>query len=192
MTFKAGCLSWLGWKWDEGGLIDDNRLEFNKTWLEGIDIDQANASWHDEDRQLASGQVEDWDLTALPRTVFGETLYTHFERIKAILIEVTSTTGGTLEVGNCPIDPWSAPFGHDSHIRKVPPQSIEIMTNSRNGWDVTGLGVGSSSSSSSGEGEADFSTADRYLRVRAVGGTLTYSIAIVGIIEEASSSSSGS
>lgn len=192
MTFKAGCKAWLGWKWDDGA-IDNNRLEFTANLPEGIDSGQANASWHEEDQELAAGEVQDWDLTALPRTIFGETFYTHFERIQFIEIVVTSTTGGTLEVGNCPVDPWSKPFGHDSHIVKVPPDSTLVLSNHLAGWDVTGLGTGSSSSSSSGEcGEADFSSADRYLRVRCTGGTLTYSIAIVGTIEEASSSSSGS
>ena len=190
MTFKAGCDFWLGSNWNAGA-IDNSKTQFTKKWAEGIDIDQCNAAWHTEGEALASGEVKDWDLTALPRTVFGETLYTHFETIKAIEIVVTSTTGGTLEVGNCNVDPWSQPFGHDSHIVKVPPDSALVLCNRRNGWDVTGLGAGSSSSSSSGEGEDDFSTADRYLRLRTVGGALTYTIRIIGIIEEASSSSSG-
>jgi len=191
MTFKAGCDIWLGSNWNAGA-IDNSKTQFTKKWAEGIDIDQCNAAWHTESQELADGEVQDWDLTALPRTVFGETLYTHFETIKAIEIVVTSTTGGTLEVGNCNVDPWSQPFGHDSHIVKVPPDSALVLCNRRNGWDVTGVGAGSSSSSSSGEcGEGDFSSADRYLRLRAVDGVLTYDIRIIGIIEEASSSSSG-
>jgi len=190
MSFKAGGDFWLGSNWNEGA-IDNTKTQFTVKWAEGIDIDQCNAAWHAEDQELADGEVKDWDLTALPRTVFGETLYTHFETIKALEIVVTSTTGGTLEVGNCNVDPWSQPFGHDSHTVNVPPGSPLVLGNCRTGWDVTGLGAGSSSSSSSGEGEDDFSSADRYLRLRCVGGTLTYKIRIVGIIEEASSSSSG-
>lgn len=194
MSFQAAIEAFIGWCWKEG-VLDNSRLRYAANLPKGRASGQADACWHVEDQALASGEVNDWDLTNLNRTVLGDTLTIEFATIKAVHIVVTSTSGGTLEVGNCPVDPWSKPWGADSHINRIPPGSNLLMSNRLAGWDVTGLGA-SSSSSSSGAGGGDFSTADRFLRLRAAGGALTYSIAILGVRavspEASSSSSSGS
>ncbi len=185
MSFRSEINARLGWDW-EAGARDNSRLEYTKELLEGYGIDQASAVWHSESRTLADGASDTFDLTDLTRAVLGDILITRLFEVQAILVVNLSTAGGILIVGNAPFDCWWEPFGATDHTVEVPLDSAVLLANRRIGWPVT---PGGSSSSSSGEeyvyGE---SGGDRMLRITALGGEVTYSIAIIG---QRTSSSSG-
>ena len=185
MSFNSALRTFLGWDWLEGGR-DSEHLKYEKNLSDGYEASQADGCWHLEAQELADGVAVDYDLTALERAAFGDTLTTGFGRVKLLSVVVTSTTAGTLFVGNSTEDPWWEPFGQVNDSVEVPPDSVLVLSNKLTGWTV--LGVADSSSSSSGE-----STAGRMLRLRASGGTVTFDIAIVGVLAAsvATSSSSG-
>lgn len=188
MTFKAEITGMLGWKWDAGA-VDDSRLEYARQLLDGYETSQAEAVWHSENRTLADGASETFDLTALTRTVLGNTITTTFDRIKAVVI-VNLTTGGELLVGDALVNEWASPFGRADDRVKVPADSVLVLSNRRDGWAV-GAGAHDSSSSSSSSGEE---SQNKNLKIEADGSEVSYSIAIVGtttVPPEASSSSSG-
>jgi len=161
MSFRAESRVLLGWRWVSGG-EDNDHLEFYEAFEDGDEDNEANAIWYLEDVTLTSGNSTTYDLTALARTAFGETLTHLFYLVKEIFIVVTSTTGGTLLVGAAAADEWSEPFGADGDIVKVPPDSPLLLANRVGGWSV------------------DSSNKD--LKVAASGGDVTYSIAIIGTI----------
>lgn len=188
MSFKAEITAILGWKWDAGAL-DDSRLDYREQLLDGYETNQAEAIWHSENRVLADGASETFDLTALTRTVLGDTITTSFDRIKGILI-VNLTTGGELLVGDALVNEWASPFGRTDDRVRVPADSALMLTNRRAGWAV-GAGAHDSSSSSSSSGEE---SQNKNLKIEADGSEVSYSIAIVGTTTAppaASSSSSG-
>lgn len=186
MSFKAEITGILGWRWDSGAL-DDSRLDYKRQLLEGYETNQAEAVWHSENRVLADGAEETFDLTALTRTVLGNTITTTFETVKAVLI-VNLTTGGELLVGDALVNEWTSPFGREGDRVRVPADSALLLTNRRAGWDVGG-GAYASSSSSSSSGEW---SQNKNLRIAASGSEIAYSIAIVGTITPAPTPSSSS
>ncbi|HUT11756.1 MAG TPA: hypothetical protein VMY42_14745 [Thermoguttaceae bacterium] len=161
MSFSAKLAAMLEWNFNDGALDKDD-LRYAKAFTDGDDDNEANVVWHDEAVTLTSGNSTTYDLTALTRTVLGETITHLFYLVKAVLIVVTSTTGGTLVVGADGSDEWSEPFGADGDIVKVPPDSPLLLANRVGGWSV------------------DSSNKD--LKVAASGGDVTYSIAIIGTI----------
>jgi len=163
MAFKSELVIRVGWEWDDGA-NDNSKLVYEKQLLEGDEDNQANAVWHLEDVEEASGESTVYDLEALERTVLGETVTHQFFLVKAIVIVVTSTTGDTdvLLVGGSGVDEWSEPFAADGDKVKVTADSPLVLVNRVDGWPV------------------DSSNKD--LKIAASGGDVTYSIAILGTI----------
>ena len=185
MSFVAEILANLGWRWIDGA-IDDSKLLYTEGFSEGIEANMAEAVWHIEDRVLAAGMADLWDLTHLTRQLFGDIHETTFARIKGILIVNQNTNDVSLMVGGAPYDQWWEPFGREDDTVEVPSDSPLLLANRGVGWAVEGYDEGSSSSS----GE---SGANRMLQIEAgAGGAVTYSLAIIGTITASSSSSSSS
>ncbi|OHB67852.1 MAG: hypothetical protein A2V70_19915 [Planctomycetes bacterium RBG_13_63_9] len=159
MSFKAEVKASLGWNWNDGA-VDNNRLDFAVALPGGNGEGQAEAVWHVEDQTLLDATSIIFDLTELSRTVFGDTVTVTFLTVKALLIVNRSTDGGELVVGNAPADWWSEPFGADGDRVIVPPDSPLLLANRQEGWDVD--------------------NASRNLQLAAIGGDVTYSMAIVG------------
>lgn len=192
MSFRAEIVTRTGWNWTDGAIDDDN-LRYEKQLLDGNANNRAQGSWHLTDQTLADGESVQLDLTALLRTVLGDTLTTAFDRIKCIHIVSALASVGTIIVGNADYDCWYQPFGAAVHTVEVPPDSPLVLANRREGWPVRDTGA-SSSSSSSGEDMGE-SGASRMLKLEASGGAVTYDISIIGTLTApaaASSSSSGS
>jgi len=157
--------------WDSG-VKDANTLTFAEYFEDGNGANQADGSWHVEDQSLADGVSTTLDLSALTRTVLGDTLTTEFMTIRGILIVQTSATwAAELVVGGAASDEWSYPFSADGDKANIPPDSPWLVCNRQWGWAVD--------------------SAHKNLKLEASGGDVTYSIVIVGTITTSGTGSSG-
>lgn len=172
MTYAGNLKTEFGWKWNEG-TQDNANLVYSKTFTDGTGPNEAEGVWHLEEVELLSGASTTYDLTALTRTVLGDPTHTTtFVTIKAIEVVNLSTSGGTLEVGGAGSNEWSEPFGADGDKVKCPLDSPLVLSSRRCGWEVDGT--------------------NKNLKVAAVGGDVTYSIAIVGLLTPATGECSSS
>jgi hypothetical protein len=170
MSFKGEIKASVGWNWNDGA-TDNDRLDYAQPLLEGNGEGQAEAVWHAEGRTLLDAQSDTLDLTALTRTILGDLNTVTFLAVKALLIVHRGTSGGELLVGGAAADEWSEPFGADGDQLLVPPDSPLLLANRRSGWAVD--------------------ASHKNLKLAATGGSVTYSMAIVGTTT-ASGSGSGS
>ena len=171
MSFLAEIKASLGWNWNEAAVYSD-RVDYAKSLADGNGDNQAEAAWHSESQLLLSAASLTLDLTALTRAAFGDSYSVTFLTVKGLLIINESTTGGgELLLGAATSDEWSEPFGADGDQIAVPPDSPLLLANRVAGWTVD--------------------NANKNLRLAAVGGDVTYSIAIIGTTS-ASGSGSGS
>jgi hypothetical protein len=161
MPFKAEVKTTIGWDWNEGA-VDNGRLDYARQILCGNGSGQAEAVWHAENQTLAGGTSTVLDLQALGRMILGVVHTISFLTIKNLLIVNSSTGAGTLVLGGATSNQWSAPFGDASDKIAVPPESPLLLGNRITGWPV----------------DAE----SRCLQIAAVGGDVTYSIAVVGTI----------
>jgi hypothetical protein len=159
MTFKAEIVARKGWDWNSGA-VDESKLEYVKLLTHGPEANQAEAVWHLEDVELLEGVSATYDLTALTRSVFGDTLITTLLLVKSILLINKSTSGGKLLLGGAATNEWSECFGADGDSAEVPLDSPLLLSNRKCGWEVDDT--------------------HKNLKVAAVGGDVTYSIAIIG------------
>lgn len=185
MSFLVEVNASLGWKWVEGA-SDNSKLITSPnplSFAEGAADNQAEAVWHAENQVILDTGSTVLDLTALSRTVLGDTLTIALTRIKALMLLVDADSDGEIDMGNATYDAWWAPFGAADHTIRAAKGSPLLMTNMQAGWPVSVEGAPSSSSGESG--------GDRLLRLLATGGDVTYDIAIIGETSERASSSSG-
>ena len=159
MSFNAEIKAAIGWNWT-GGATDNDRLDYAERLLEGNGNDQAEAVWHADSQSLSSGASTTLDLTALTRTILGDTHSLTLLKVKALLLVSRSTSVGTLLVGAAASDQWSEPFGADGDQIEVPPDSPMLLSNRQTGWTVD--------------------ASNKNLAMSAVGGDVDYAIAIVG------------
>jgi len=169
MGIKAEIQASIGWNWSDGAVLND-RLAYAATLLEGADANQAEAAWVDADQSLTSGTSTTYDLTALTRTLLGDTHTTTLLAVRGLLIINHATSAGTLVVGGATSNPWSAPLGDSADTLHVPPDGVALLVNRADGWDV------------------DASHCN--LKLAASGGDVDYSIALLGNLTAGSSSSS--
>jgi len=151
-TFSAELTARLGWAWKAatGNPKDVDELEYNKLLTNGVGSNQAEAKWSIEGETILSGSDTTYDLTALVRTIFGDSLTLDFYWIKALMIQVTSTSGGDLVVGAAATNAWSGPLGTDSDTIAIPPDSVLLLTNRGVGWAVDDANKNSDDGSGSG------------------------------------------
>jgi len=176
-TLRSTITAQLGWTWrDSAGqvvIVDSNRLQFKKDLADGTGSNQADAVWHVEDQSLATGVSTTLELDALEKSLFDDTIYVSFLKIKAIVIVNKNTSGeGHLLVGGAATDPWQAPFGDAAHAVKVMSGGALLVAHPRDGWDVE--------------------PGSRDLKITAVGQRATFDVAVLGTITDAGSSSSSS
>jgi hypothetical protein len=170
MSFRANLSAKLDWNWTDGA-VDASLLSYAKTFDDGNDENEAEAIWHEEAETLLSGASTTLDLTALTRTVLGDTLTTTFLTIKGIFIVVTADSEGQLVVGGAAADEWSYPWEADGDKSDVPPDSPWLVCNRQWGWAVD--------------------ASHKNLKLAASGGDVTYSIVIWGTTSTSASGSSG-
>lgn len=117
-------------------IADSSRLEFAAQLNDGSGAGQANLVWHDL-RTVTSGANDDLVLSALPQSIFGNTVNLDFAAVKGLLIVNANTaTGDELRVGAAPSHAWSAPFGSATDKVRVPTNSCLLLVNQNDGWNV--------------------------------------------------------
>jgi hypothetical protein len=150
----------IGWVWVEG-VTDRGAVDWAQYFDDGDDEIEANASWHADSITLADGNTTTLDLTALTRTVLGDTLTTSLMSVKGILIvNETEDLNANLIVGGAASNAFAYPFGYDTDTVIVPPDSPMLLCNRRWGWFVDGT--------------------HKNLKLEASGGDVTYSMVIIG------------
>lgn len=164
----------LGWTWRDGVggavVVDSNRLACRQDLRDGAAAAEADAVWHAHGRVLLAGESLLLELDALEQSLFGAAVLIAMDRVKAILI-VNRNTAGTahLAVGGAAADEWSEPFGMFGDTVKVMPASPLLLANVMDGWPV----VPSAAT----------------LQVSAIGGAVTFDIAILGTLQQPPTSS---
>ena len=176
-TLQSAISAELGWTWRDyvgvASITNSNRLPFGKNLADGAGAGQADAVWHADAQTLSAGGSMTLALDALEQSMFGNAITIPLAGVKAILIVNKNSAGaGYLSVGGAAVDGWYAPFGSPDDTVKVMPDSPLLLANSRDGWDV---GIG-----------------EKALKIAAVGGSVTFDVAVLGILAGASGSSSSS
>ena len=164
----------LGWTWkDELGttrVVNSNRLKSIQTLLDGADEGEADAVWDAAGEVLASGNSTTLQLDALEKDLFGDTLVVSLLTVKALMIVNQDTgTGGYLLLGGAATDAWEEPFGSSGDRIKVMPGAPVLLTCPGEGWDVD--------------------SGSTNLKIEAVGGAVTFDIALLGTVTEPPGSS---
>ena len=91
---------------DLGNILDALAINLDDTLADGVGLDQADLLWHDE--RTLTAAAETLDLTALTRTVFGDSATVNFAKVKALLIKNKSTTAAqVLTVGAAATNAWT-------------------------------------------------------------------------------------
>jgi len=169
MGMKAEIKASLGWNWTDGAVLDD-RLAYAAQLLDGNGDNQAEAAWLAEQQSLLSGASITHDLSYLTRSLLGDTHVTTLLEVRALLAINHGSSGGTLVVGGASSNPWSAPLADGSDKLRVPPDGVALLTSRPSGWTVD--------------------ESNRNLKLAADGGTVDYSIALIGTITASGSGSS--
>lgn len=167
----------LAWTWQDrlgdSPIIFSNRLQFAKDLADGSGDNQADAVWYAKDQTVLAGQSTTYDLDLLDQTMFGDTITIPFVRIKGLLIVNKNAAGnGYLLIGGAATNEWDEPFGASGDTLVVMPASPLLLANVRDGWDVT--------------------SANRSLKVAAVGEDVTFDISAIGTLSGDSGESSSS
>ena len=172
-TFTSDILARVGWNWlaESGNPIDDDNIQYAKTFADGSGDGQAEIKWSSKSRTLLNGNSETFDLTALTREIFSGDLTLTFYKVKAIMIVVENTSGGKLTIGDAASDEWAGPLHTDGQTLILDPDSVYLQTNYTYGWGVD--------------------DSNKNLKIAAGNGDVTYSIVIEGT-ETDDGSASGS
>ena len=110
-------------------------LTGTNTFTNGTGANQANVVWHDQ-RTLSSTTSEDLDLAASLASTLGGTIT--FTAIKAIYIEVTTTTASTVvEIGAASANQFIGPLKHSSDIASIGGGGVFLVSSPVDGWTVT-------------------------------------------------------
>jgi len=162
-TFKAQIQASFGWEWKAANdnPADNHRIYYAETLTDGADEHEGEAIWWEEGTELSEGATRTLDLTALTRTIFGDTLTTTLVRLKGILIIVTSEDGQLL-VGGAAANEFYYCFGASGDRVYCPADSVLCLTARRCGWMVD--------------------ASHKNLKLAALDGDVTYSIAILGTL----------
>jgi hypothetical protein len=170
MTFKAEIRTSIGWNWNDG-LADNGRLDYTKHFSEGCGDGQAQAVWHTGGDLLPAGASQTLDLTALGRSALATLVVTTLLRVKGLLVITDKSSTGKLVLGGSAGYEWSAPFGAEGDTVVMPPDGVLMLSSRRDGWPVD--------------------DSHKLLKLAAVGGSVTYSLVLLGTLSAAGSGSSG-
>ena len=166
MTFKAEIRASLGWNWLDGA-ADNARLDYVRQLLEGNVAGQAEAVWHAAGQTLLDGASLTLDLTALTRTVLGDLNTLMLLTVRALLIVSSGDSVGKLVLGGAAADAWWGPFAAEGQQLVIPPGGPLLLAHPGDGWPVDDT--------------------HKSLKLAALDGDVTYSIAIVGTTTAAGS-----
>lgn len=91
---------------DLGSILDSPFLNLDDSLADGVGLDLADIIWHD--RRTVTAAAETLDLSALTRTVFGDSATIAFVKIKGLVIRNRNAVAGeNLTVGNAAANGWT-------------------------------------------------------------------------------------
>jgi hypothetical protein len=173
MPFSAHILARLGWSWKQSNdlavIRNEAQVEYRRSFSESLDAARADAIWEAAGETLAASASKTYELDALEKSLFGDTLYVSFLTLRAVYLHNRSAAA-TLGVGGAPSDPWQGPFGDPSDTLLLPPGAVLLLTAPATGWPVT--------------------TTARDLRITAEAAEAEFDLVLVGTITEGAASSS--
>jgi len=174
ISLRSTILAQIGWTWNDQEndvtMTDSNKLVSSQELSSGTGTNQADCVWHEESQVLAIGESTTWELDALTKSFFGDTITIQLLTIKAILIlNKTATSGGTLVVGGASSNQWYSAFNAADNKVKIEAGGLLLMSNPGDGWAVSA-------------GSTD-------LKIESTGGNVTYDVAIIGTMNAAGGSS---
>lgn len=165
ISLRSSIEAKLGWTWSDqqtgSRIFDDSQALWRIHLHEGTETNQANAVWYTLSRTLASGTSQEWDLAALPISVFRGQFTRAFTTIKALFVINRAESAGNLLVGGASSNPWPGPFTTASAVSRIVPGGALLVGNPGTGWPVT--------------------TTARNLKLAAENGSLTYDLVLLGI-----------
>lgn len=173
-TLNATILARLGWSWKDSGALsvvrNDAQVEYRCSFSDSLDAARADAIWEAAAETLAASASKTYELDALERSLFGDTLYISLLTIRVLFVHNRSAAA-TLRIGAAPSDAWQGPFGDAADTLLLPPGAALLLTAPTPGWPVT--------------------TTARDLRITAQDAQAEYDLVLVGTItpEEGTSSS---
>ena len=160
MAFSGQNKIIVGWKWISGTATDSDNILTNIIISDGSGSGEADGSWNSDPVTLLSGTTTTYDLTALPKILFGASVEYEFSRVISLVIKVDSTSTGTLVVGGASSNTWIGPFADTSDKIQIEPNSNWYVDALNSGWTVSGT--------------------VKNLKLEASGGDVLYTLAIVG------------
>jgi len=139
-TLSSEIKASLGWLFQDslnlGTVVDSSLLEYRQLLADGMLADQADKIWHDA-RTLPAGASEDLVLSALPLSLFGDSVVIALANVRAILLINTATTAGEdLVVGGATSREWRGPLVASGDRLIVPADSCLLVVNKKSGWPV--------------------------------------------------------
>ncbi len=164
VDFAGSIASAFSWRWREDGgqPQDKNKLDYSQAIANGCEDYEAEAVWYKEAVALLEGNSTTFDLTALTRTILGDTHSTTFVRVKALLILSAATSTGELVVGGAASNEWLGPFRSAGNQIVLGIGSPFQIAAARCGWIVDAT--------------------HKNLKLLAQNGDVTYSIALIGTL----------
>lgn len=160
--FQGELLAQLGWRWTDEAVSDESLLRYTRRVGSGAAPVEAEAVWYEQNVTLADGVPRTLDLTALQRWLFDDVLQIALVSVRALMVVNHSAAAACLTVGGAAGDEWSGPFADAGQRLVVPGQGVLLLAAPAGGWPVD--------------------AANRHLRLAASGGTVSYSIALLGTL----------
>ena len=163
--FRSSLESKVGWTWrdeqDRSAVVDSNQWLWRISLQEGTDEGQANAVWYVLGKTLASGASNEWDLTALSRTLFNASVNQAFASVKALYVINRKESTGNLIIGGASTNSWPGPFSSVTQTIRVVPGGVLLVVHPNAGWSV--------------------SASAKNLKLAAESGSVTYDLILVGV-----------
>jgi hypothetical protein len=119
--------------WTDGTAVDSTTINLALALANGMGDDQADSYWA-KTYSLAAGGDDSFDLTALPRSVFGATGNLYLWKAKAFVLRNLSPVT-TFTVGGSPTNRWSG-FSSSGTLA-VAPDGIVVATAPKAGFLVS-------------------------------------------------------
>lgn len=152
-----------GWTWKCVGesrqFTDSASIHFRRDSLSPNTPQDIDIAWYLENQTLVKNATTTYNLRSLSQLIFGKSINFTLACAKILYVYNRSAVG-TLSLGDTVTNQWIGPFGLAGDELKLAPNSPLFITNFTSGWSV------------------DPSTCN--LKLNALGGDVSYDIAILG------------